>query len=881
MPDLRQEERRKRNRRLSFALGGLSVLLVLIGGLLIYNTILLSEANRNLAEALAARSVLVTAEKEPYKAAVYLSEARRRYASPRWNAVSLLVGPPIAKESGRIVLAGQVSEIHYVPGSNSLAVVKPSGISIADLETGKSVALAGSAGFGQVRIDVDGKKLIARNGNEIETWNLASSASPAVEAFSADRPGSSGVVAFGLAVNQQTGELAYGCPDGWVRLRSLRTGKPTKAFGPLSDFVQLVAISPNGRYLAGSAGNSQVVRLWDLVTGRQTDLNDKNFILYDLEFSPDSRHLAASGTDGVAPVWNTATGEVELEARGHAGNIPTLAFSPDSTLLATGGSDSTIRLWSLAHATEVVRLEMPDGDMQSVVFSPDGELVAGATATDVTFWSLDGRDALGPTMRHDAGPSSISFSPDGKKVALAGTLGVIWADRSGLNPFEIRRLIAFAALGLEPPHEPGPGYDAAGARLVDPRDGRDVVRLDGSEGIAAVAVGGSGTVLAGGDSSGHVNLWDMSTGKQLRVLRAPQSTVRCLAFDGGMVAAGYDRAIRVWSLAADLSIVHVFDLPLPASWSEASCQSLTISPDRKLLATTTYQGEIEIWETQTGRPLLASPQLSALPVLFSPDLSRILFRAADGRLSVSSSQAPSKMGEPFAGGIAKDTGLLFSPDGSLLTVDRGGAVEIWEPSARRLRARLARGGRPMAFDPSGEVLVTNVKSISSLEFWNAATGEPIGTLKYEENPNTVLFSPDASVLLLEQPGIGEGEVRLRQASPAWSADEAERMSGFRLRGLALEHRPPAVGGVATRVGSLDLAAAEFWRAVWQVQANLARTPKGGTEGVRSAAEPLRRWMAAHPGHRLYRDATKQLEELLPLPQTWTLDTEVRPGTIDT
>jgi serine/threonine protein kinase len=68
---------------------------------------------------------------------------------------------------------------------------------------------------------------------------------------------------------------------------------------------------------------------------------------FSLDFSPNSRFLAAPCSGHTVKVWDLTTGEEVLVLRGHTGRVLCVAFSPDGRLLASAGEDRTVKVWEI------------------------------------------------------------------------------------------------------------------------------------------------------------------------------------------------------------------------------------------------------------------------------------------------------------------------------------------------------------------------------------------------------------------------------------------------------------------------------------------------------------------------------------------------------
>jgi WD40 repeat protein len=113
--------------------------------------------------------------------------------------------------------------------------------------------------------------------------------------------------------------------------------------------------------------------------------------------SPDGKLVASVADDMLCKVWDTATGKLVHELRGHREETPhhfpsmlyATAFAADGRYLATADKVGHVVVWDAADGKEVAAVESPGmytwdpvqrrhsiGGARSVAFSPDGELLA-------------------------------------------------------------------------------------------------------------------------------------------------------------------------------------------------------------------------------------------------------------------------------------------------------------------------------------------------------------------------------------------------------------------------------------------------------------------------------------------------------------------------
>ncbi|MEK6406865.1 MAG: protein kinase [Acidobacteriota bacterium] len=259
--------------------------------------------------------------------------------------------------------------------------------------------------------------------------------------------------------------------------------------------------------------------------------------------------------------------------------------------------------------------------------------------------------------------------------------------------------------------------------------------------VLAVAFSPDGRLVASGDDSGLLTLWNAATGEKIAALREHEF-IWDVKFspDGKLLATVGDHGtVKVWDSAARKVITS-----FSGHTEKVFC--IHFSSDGKKLASGSQDGTARVWDVATGfeltrisagqpvRSLAFSPDGKTLALKQEPSRAVTIFDAMTGRRLLEFASA-----EPVA----------FLPDGNSLVAIAGKTVIVIDTSTGTETAVL-RGhtGRIVSVDlsPDGKTLATGSEDLTA-RLWDVATGAELRTLKgHEGTVFSVAFSPDGSTL---------------------------------------------------------------------------------------------------------------------------------------
>ena len=245
----------------------------------------------------------------------------------------------------------------------------------------------------------------------------------------------------------------------------------------------------------------------------------------------------------------------------HGEPIHDVTFSPvDRSLIASAGGHGTIKLWNWRDGTRVATLRGHADTVNTVAFSPDGELLAsGGDDHQWTLWEVQSQLPIA-TLTHRIDRSrhqvkAVAFSPAGNLLATAGKHVKLWEVSSQT----------------------------------------EIVTLEHHDYVWALAFSPDGQLLAAGDKTGTVKIWEVQPRQAVAQLAGDTNNVLSVAFspDGRTLAtAGYQGLIKLWAVAN-------WEL-LGTLKNRGTAYAVDFSPDGKTLASTGHE-EAALWSVESGK----------------------------------------------------------------------------------------------------------------------------------------------------------------------------------------------------------------------------------------------------------------------------------------
>ncbi|MGD8753640.1 MAG: WD40 repeat domain-containing protein, partial [Anaerolineales bacterium] len=749
---------------------------------------------------------------------------------------------------------GSVSSVNYSPDGNTAVLgVLDGSVRLLDLETGDELGrFLHRPPFVAAELSPDGREALWMDeaGNlvllDLEDRILLRTfdSAPDVE-------GDYSHAVSALAFHSDGIHALSGHVDGSITFWDLETGGQVGDFGyGTAAIEELLVISDGSQFLSANANGE--VALWDLeAEGARWRYQPESTgdQVYRFAFLPNKAQALFGTLDGGLILWDLDSGEQIARlgsggsTQGHAGWVSALAVSPDGQLAVSGGTHGRLILWDLESGQEIHRFDEVEpvsrrSPVLSLDLSGDGtQVIAGYENGALKLWDLHSGELLQSFSGNFWNVEGVDLFPDNQS-ALATTIdGGLhrWDIAAGgferlfdgpiagwveVTPSQDGRLVISLVtdiIHITDLAEPGQPEDLL---LWDLQSRQLLQRLSGVHEAAVVdaELSPDGRWALSGDARGGLVLWDLDNGGAVYTIPSDGHYVLDIAFspDGSraLTSSNDDEdGIVLWDVSTG-DVLGNFPVVLNG-------ESLVFSPDGRMAYAGLSNGEIQVWDAETGQELdlLAGHTNLIYDLDLSADGRRAISAAEDGIIRVWNLDLGPRTGSLVS--PEYQLGLAISPDGERALTGAGGGLLEWDLESAQLIRKLEGGHEQPVFDvvisPDGRQAVSSAgdpfaEDGGSLALWDLGTGSMVRRLDWETQIYLLAITPDGRYAVVtsnftdEVPGLFLWDLETGEVVDRFQIESVENISAVAL----------SPDGGKVLIGVLDRIEGD-WVRLWDIE----------------------------------------------------------------
>jgi serine/threonine protein kinase len=308
-----------------------------------------------------------------------------------------------------------------------------------------------------------------------------------------------------------------------------------------------------------------------------------------------------------------------------------------------------------------------------------------------------------PGQRYQT-PTEITAALAGSVAPRPRLVPKAWRRRQALVVGAVALVTAILlTIGLlnSNPSSPPPSHSAAGrpaAAVTKPaaaprhelRPGRfekalpsEVVQMLGKPSdppVQVLAFRPDGTLLAGGDKTGAIRLWDPMTAVEVGVLKEDSDAIVSLAFtpDGKTLVSASQGGVKLWNVA-ERKAQTLF---------KRSCPAIAISSDGLYLAACDRGNYVLLYELKdpSAAPKIICQRGGIIRIVFAPDGKKLATAHYEGTAHLWNVATGNEDGEPAPG--RHINAIAFASDGKTIALgaDSKPTLQLWDVATRQARA---------------------------------------------------------------------------------------------------------------------------------------------------------------------------------------------------
>lgn len=565
-----------------------------------------------------------------------------------------------------------------------------------------------------------------------------------------------------LAFSPDSQILASGSIDQQIRLWQVDTGKLMKTFNGHTDTVDTLSFSPDSSTLVSISSKDNSIYFWDVPSGaRKKVLAEKGLIteqfdvtekLAKTHFTADDSMLVTVSINNKIRLWDTTTGTLKQSFNSEDKNIKPednfrkrdyILISLDNQTMANLDS-GTVQLWDVVTGKRKGKIET-SRIVHAWSFSPDSKtIVTGLIGGEIRFWDV-ATGKLKKTIKNQNIKYYLFDSSEDFPLSM-NSQKVAYADIEGsLHLWDVttkrQHTLTHKNSDTDHIHDNRKMFSSDGKILVSWKANRSA------------------------NSEGILRIWDVKTGKLLRILRGPKKRIRnvCFSSDSATLASwcvDQESGIRLWDIATGRQ-EHVLN------GHTQVVESVSFNPNDNALVSGGLDGSVRIWNAETGKEVksLSSQHNANNRTTKSVAISCVRFNQNGNIVAAGNKNGvihlwdvdSGKLVQTLKGHMDVISSLSFSPDGqTIASTSKDSTIRLWDVNTSEQIQSIAGYKETvwhLSFLANGLPLASGLQNINSgsysesIDLWDLRTGSLLKTFTGDSKfVKGILFANDGNTL---------------------------------------------------------------------------------------------------------------------------------------
>ncbi|KAG2498331.1 hypothetical protein HYH03_003591 [Edaphochlamys debaryana] len=547
------------------------------------------------------------------------------------------------------------------------------------------------------------------------------------------------------AFNSMRDMCATAGMDGRIVLLFADSGKQANSFIGAEEPMMTVQFSPDDERIAGCGSDGKLYLYQTAGSSRKPKavLRSNVARIQNHVWSPNSKLVAGSCSDGTMMVWNASSGGIHTVLEGAAVSATCCCFDLIGKLLAVGTANGATLLYNLETSELLVELKGNASPVKEVVFNQETTQLTSMCSRQATVWDVatavklrtfdfimdkagDFKSPPHPYRWAVAHNSTVLFDHESEALVLdmltiddpllrSYYLSDVQTIASGFNH---RKLLVWSAAGSNAPDRFHTTHDA----------------------ITSTHFANDDRLVVMGTQDGNVVVYDVIHGETIEVIvghqNGPCRCVKLSADNKEVLSCGADSKVVLWDWRKR-SPTRVFS----GHFVSIGCCDLSTVGNR--VVSGDNHGMICVWEKDSGNAVQTLPlahSKAVLSVSISADGSTIASVGADGKVSIWNVDIGIELVSLTAAMESQPLYCAFSPDGNKLAVtESNGNVMVWNVAAgcQWYMIYQAHKGKVTGCSWSADCRkMTTCGTDSAVAIWDAESGAPLFKFNLKAGPLT-------------------------------------------------------------------------------------------------------------------------------------------------